>query len=99
MGNIYNNYGQVDQLTAEANAQCARIRDQIIPDVKKRWDETVANFTGEGSDAFQVITKEFHQRMTALEESLKNLNTTVIQVAASGGNVQLTDKQIAKLFA
>lgn len=98
-GHLYTNYGEVDALTAEASAQCARLRDQIIPDIKTRWDETVAGFTGQGSDAFQDITRVFHASMSALEESLKNLNSMVIEVAASGGSVQLTDKQIAGLFS
>lgn len=99
MAQISNNYGQVDALTGETNRQVTRLRDEIIPDVKKRWDETVATFQGEGADAFGAITKEFHARMSALEESLKNLNSRVIEIAASGGTVQQTDGQIAKLFS
>lgn len=98
MAQIYNNYGQVAELTGRVTTQVGIIRDQIIPDVKLRWDETVATFTGEAADAFVDITREFHQRMDALQESLKGLNTTVIDIAAHGGTVQQNDGAMAKLF-
>ncbi|MEU4314131.1 hypothetical protein [Nocardia sp. NPDC024068] len=98
MGEISNHYGKVDELTGETNRQVTRLREEIIPDVKNRWNETVATFQGDGADQFGVITKEFHARMSALEESLKNLNSKVIEIAASGGSVQQTDSAIARLF-
>ncbi|MGW4091293.1 hypothetical protein [Nocardia sp. NPDC004750] len=98
MGRIKNVYGQVDGLTADTEQIIGRIREQIIPDVKKRWDETLATFQGDGANAFSDITRDFHSRLGALEAAMAHLNGKVTKISGSGGDVQTLDHRLSGLF-
>lgn len=97
-GRIKNNYSQVDGLTAETEAIIGRIRDQIIPDVRRRWEETMSGFSGEGAQAFSGITMEYTKRLDGLEAAMARLNGTIGKISGSGGDVQLLDKRLSGLF-
>jgi uncharacterized protein YukE len=98
MAKIKNVYGQVDGLTGETEAIIGRIRDVIIPDVKRRWEETMASFSGDGANAFSDITRDFHTRLGGLEAAMARLNGTVNKISGTGGDVQALDSRLSGLF-
>jgi len=97
-GRIKAVYGEVDGLTDEAQHIIARIRDQIIPDVDKRWKSVMQTFQGDASETFNDVTRDFYNRLHALEASMARLNGKISSVVGTSGEVQALDGRLSKLF-
>lgn len=98
MSTIKNHYPQADALTAETKSLLSEIQNTIIPDLKRRWTETVQTFSGQGEQAFSGTTHRFNGKLDNLHRNAIAMNHKVTEITGSGGRVQEVDNAIAKLY-
>lgn len=98
MSTIKNVFHQADALTGETKSLLSEIQNTIIPDLKRRWTETVETFSGQGEQAFSATTQRFNGKLDNLGRNAMAMNHKVTEITGSGGRVQEVDSAIAKLY-
>jgi WXG100 family type VII secretion target len=92
--NVAANYGDLGGVVSKFNAQYNEF-EQALAQISSTIQQVGSTWQGQGYQAFEVVSMEWHAKVTSLNNTLSEISN---KVNSGSGHYQETDQGVASSF-